>query len=90
MADIQSNFKMNDTGGIHITLDDPTFVRAETVLVNVRSGEVKALLQQKLHSLGNAPANIIAALRSRDDVTLHATRIDGSHLELRSHVVLTH
>jgi len=90
MSDIQSNFKLHDNGGIHITLDDPTFVRAETVLVNIRSGEVKALLQQKLHSLGNAPANIIAAFKVKDDVVLHATRIDGSHLELRSHVVLTH
>jgi hypothetical protein len=90
MSDVHSCFKLKDNGGIHITLDDPTFVRAETVLVNVKSGEVKALLQQKLHSLGIAPANIILALKSRDDVTLHATRIDGSCLELRSHVVLTH
>jgi 16S rRNA (guanine527-N7)-methyltransferase len=54
MSDVHSCFKLKDNGGIHITLDDPTFVRAETVLVNVKSGEVKALLQQKLHSLGIA------------------------------------
>jgi hypothetical protein len=64
MADIHSSFKLKDNGVIHITLDDPTFVRAETVLVNVNSGEVKALLHQKLHSLGIAPANIIVALKN--------------------------
>lgn len=90
MADISSSFKLKDNGGIHITLDDPTFVRAETVLVNIKSGEVSALLQQKLHSLGEAPANVMTAFQNKCDVTLTAIRIDGSCLELRSHVVLTH
>ena len=90
MADIQSSFKLHDNGGIHITLDDPTFVRAETVLVNIKSGEVSALLQQKLHSLGAAPANVMTAFQKNCDVTLRAIRIDGSCLELRSHIVLIH
>jgi hypothetical protein len=90
MADIQSSFKLHDNGHVHITLDDPTFVRAETVLVNIKSGEVSALLQQKLHSLGSAPENIMGAFQKKCDVTLSATRIDGSCLELRSHIVLTH
>lgn len=90
MADIQSSFKLHDNGGVHITLDDPTFVRAETVLVDLKSGEVQALLQQKLHSLGAAPANLMAAFECRSDVTLSATRIDGSCLELRSHIVILH
>ena len=90
MADIQSSFKVHNNGGIHITLDDPTFVRAETVLVDLVSGEVHALLQQKLHSLGEAPANVVEAFVTNSDVTLSATRIDGSCLELRSHVVILH
>lgn len=90
MADIHSSFKLQDNGGISIMLDDPTFVRAETVLVDMASGEVSALLHQKLHSLGAAPANVINALRSERDVTLCATRIDGSPLMLRSHVVMWH
>lgn len=90
MADIHSSFQIRDNGGIHITLDDPTFVRAETVLVNISSGEVHALLQQKLHSLGAAPANIVKAFSENSDVMLTATRIDGSCLALRSHVVITH
>lgn len=90
MADIHSSFKVHDNGGVHITLDDPTFVRAETVLVNMKNGEISALLHQKLHSLGAAPANVIAALRHERDVTLSATRIDGSALQLRSHLVMTH
>jgi len=90
MPDILSSFKLHDNGGVHITLDDPTFVRAETVLVNIQSGEVQALLQQKLHSLGSAPANVMAAFKNNCDVMLNAIRIDGSHLSLKSHVVLTH
>jgi hypothetical protein len=33
---------------------------------------------------------VIAALRSEHNVTLSAVRIDGSALELRSHLVMTH
>lgn len=90
MSDIHSSFKLHDNGGVHITLDDPTFVRAETVLVDMRSGEVQALLQQKLHSLGAAPANVMAAFKNRGEVMLNAIRIDGSNLQLKSHVVILH
>ena len=90
MADIHSSFKLREDGGVHITLDDPTFVRAETVLVNLKSGEVQALLHQKLHSLGAAPDDIIALFENKRDVTLSATRIDGSNLQLRSHLVVMH
>ncbi|MBL8641668.1 MAG: hypothetical protein JNL76_06065 [Alphaproteobacteria bacterium] len=90
MPDIHSSFTLQDNGAIRITLDDPTFVRAETVLVDMESGEVHALLQQKLHSLGAAPANIMRAFSENSDVMLSATRIDGSSLVLRSHVVIWH
>lgn len=90
MSDIHSNFTLRDNGGVHIILDDPTFVRAETVLVDMRSGEIQALLHQKLHSLGSAPANIMAAFRENSDVILSAIRIDGSSLQLKSHVVILH
>lgn len=89
MADIHSSYKLH-ADGVHITLDDPTFVRAETVLVDLKSGEVQALLHQKLHSLGAAPMDIIALFENKCDVTLSATRIDGSHLQLRSHLVILH
>lgn len=87
MADICSSFEKH-VNGIRINLDDPTFVRAETVLVDMASGEVQALLQQKLHSLGEAPQHVLDVLRTERDVTLRAIRIDGSSLELRSHVVV--
>lgn len=90
MSDIHSSFTLQDNGVIRITLDDPTFVRAETVLVDATSGEVHALLQQKLHSLGPAPANVVRAFCESSDVMLSATRIDGSCLALRSHVVIWH
>ena len=90
MADVHSSFTLQDNGVIRITLDDPTFVRAETVLVDATSGEVHALLQQKLHSLGPAPANVVRAFCESSDVMLSATRIDGSCLALRSHVVIWH
>ena len=90
MPDIGSSFTLQDNGSVHIVLDDPTFVRAETVLVDMRSGEVSALLQQKLHSLGAAPVALVEAFRTTRDVMLSATRIDGSHLQLRSSVVLKH
>lgn len=90
MSDIHSSFRLQDNGGVHIILDDPTFVRAETVLVDMRSGEIQALLHQKLHSLGPAPANIMAAFRDNSDVMLSAIRIDGSNLQLKSHVVILH
>lgn len=90
MSDICSSFKCHEKGGVCITLDDPTFVRAETVLVDMASGEVQALLQQKLHSLGEAPEHVLNQLRTERDVTLRAVRIDGSSLELRSHVVVWH
>ena len=35
MADIHSSYKLH-ADGVHITLDDPTFVRAETVLVDLK------------------------------------------------------
>lgn len=90
MSDIHSSFSLRDNGGVHIFLDDPTFVRAETVLVDMRSGEVQALLHEKLHSLGAAPANIVAAFKENCEVMLSAVRIDGSSLQLRSHVVILH
>ena len=90
MSDIHSSFTLQDNGVIRITLDDPTFVRAETVLVNRASGEVHALLQQKLHSLGAAPESVMQAFFENSDVMLSATRIDGSCLALRSHVVIWH
>jgi hypothetical protein len=90
MADIHTSFSLHGNGAVRIILDDPTFVRAETVLVDLQSGEVQALLQQKLHSLGAAPANIVEAFRGHADVTLSAIRIDGSCLALKSHVVIVH
>lgn len=87
MADIHTQFQVQDNGLITILLDDPTFVRAETVLVNLRSGEISALLQQKLHSLGEAPDNVVRAFCKHTDVLLSATRIDGSSLSLKSHLV---
>lgn len=90
MSDIHSSFSLNDQGGVHILLDDPTFVRAETLLVDMRSGEIQALLHQKLHSLGAAPANIMAAFKDNCEVMLSAVRVDGSNLQLRSHVVILH
>jgi len=90
MADIHSSFKLHDNGAVHITVDDPTFVRAETVLIDMKSGEVQALLQQKLHSLGAAPHQIVQSFRNKTDVTLSATRIDGSCLSLRSQLVILH
>lgn len=90
MSDILASYEVQRGGGLSILLDDPTFVRAETVLVDLRSGEVSALLQQKLHSFGSAPANILTAFRENRDVMLKAVRIDGSHLELLSAVVLVH
>jgi hypothetical protein len=88
MSDIQSSFSVVDNGHIQITLDDPTFVRAETVLVNRQSLEVHALLQQKLHLLGALPSTLLMAFQKSSNVTLRAIRIDGSCLELKSQIVM--
>lgn len=90
MSDIHASYEIHHGGIVSITLDDPTFVRAESVLVNLASGEVSALLQQKIHSLGAAPSDIIELFRENRDVTLRAVRIDGSMLALRSEIVLVH
>lgn len=90
MPDIHASYEVLNEGIVAISIDDPTFVRADTVLVNLQSGEVSALLEQKLHSLGAAPSNVMQAFRENRDVMLRATRIDGSTLLLRSSVVLVH
>ncbi len=88
MSDIQSSFSVFDNGHIQITLDDPTFVRAETVLIDRQSRQVHALLQQKLHLLGDVPSNLFMAFQKSSNVTLRAIRIDGSCLELKSQIVM--
>ena len=57
-------------------------------MITRHNREAFALLHQKLHSLGEIPQDIMTAFCENRDVMLRATRIDGSVLEMRSHLVL--
>lgn len=90
MADIQTLFHVHETDGIHLTFDDPNFVRANMVVVDNKSGHVQALIDQKLYSLGTATQDILTAFCDKKSVLLSAVRTDGSVLELNAEVVLCH
>lgn len=88
MFDISSDFSVRDAGMVAISFDDPTFVRAESVLFDSSSGIVEVLLQGKLHPVGQVPEKLMLLFAENRDVILSAIRIDGSHLELTSRLVV--
>ncbi len=75
-------------GSVAIHFNDPNFVRAELIRVNVQSGCLEAILHEGAHEVGQVPKNLTDALARQSKVCLSAIRPDGSLLEMNAGVVV--
>lgn len=79
--DTRAAFIRNNTGDVCITFSDPTYVRAETIVVDEDSSAVYAILHERAHYLGNLSRAMATSFAKNDHVLLSALRPDGSILE---------
>jgi hypothetical protein len=84
MADVSSSFLRNGSGDVAIVFDDPTFVRAEIVLLDRSRGAVHALLHERLHLIGEVSRDMADMMCQKSDVLLSSVRPDGSVLDMRA------
>lgn len=88
MADISSGFMLNDAGRVAIVFDDPTFVRAETITLDLKDGTLHAILHEKYHHLGKVSGKMAEAFANNRHVLLTSKRGDGSIIDLRADLIV--
>lgn len=88
MADISSGFLLNQAGKVAIVFDDPTFVRAETITLDLKSGAVHAILHEHHHHLGEVSSRMAEAFACNSHVLLTSRRGDGSIIDLRADLIV--
>lgn len=88
MADISTGFLLNDAGKVAIVFDDPTFVRAETITLDLKSGSIHAILHEMYHHLGTLSAELAAAFSHNSQVLLTSKRGDGSIIDLQADLIV--
>lgn len=88
MADISSGFMLNGAGKVAIVFDDPTFVRAETITLDLKSGELYAILHEKQHHIGAVSERMAQAFAHNRHVLLTSRRGDGSVIDLNADLVV--
>ena len=88
MADISTGFLLNDAGKVAIVFDDPTFVRSETITLDLRSGEVHAILHEMHHHLGTISGELAEAFAGNSRVLLTSRRGDGSVIDLQADLIV--
>ncbi|MES2729831.1 MAG: hypothetical protein V4621_07025 [Pseudomonadota bacterium] len=70
--DTEAGFIRNHQGQIAIYLEDPGFVRSETIVLNMADLSLHAVLFENTHSLGRISPQMASGLRHGDPVTLYA------------------
>ena len=88
MADISTGFLLNDAGKVAIVFDDPTFVRAETITLDLKSGTLHAILHEMHHHLGTLSADLAKAFSYNSQVLLTSKRGDGSVIDLQADLIV--
>lgn len=84
---VASKVTSNGTS-VAIQFDDPNFVRAEWIRLDVQSGLLEAVLQEGSHEVGQVSKDLTDLLARQTHVVLSAVRPDGSILEMDANVVL--
>lgn len=84
--DAHATFLQNQRGEVCISMDDPAYVRAETVLIDRTDGSVHAILHESDHLLGHATPLMLKAMTDHGSALLSALRADGTLLEISAPV----
>ncbi len=84
MAHINAGFMQNVKGEIAIFLDDPGFVRAETIILDKADNSLHAVLFEGAHCLGTISASMAHGLRHGDEVTLYARPTENDVVDMRA------
>lgn len=88
MADISTGFLVNEAGKVAIVFDDPTFVRAETITLDLKSGALHAILHEMNHHIGTVSGNMATAFACNSHVLLTSKRGDGSIIDLQADLII--
>ncbi len=86
---ISAGYLQNAKGEMAIFLDDPGFVRAETIILDRADNSVHAVLFEGAHCLGQISAAMAKALRHGDEITLYARPTSGDVVDMRARLSIS-
>lgn len=84
MGIVNAGYLQNAKGEMAIFLDDPGFVRAETIILDRTDNSVHAVLFEGAHCLGQISSTMARALRHGDEITLYARPMAGDVVDMRA------
>lgn len=88
MSEISTGFMINQAGQVAIVFDDPNFVRSETIILDLATGTLHAVLHEQGLLIGNVSEAMAAAFANSTRVLLTSRRCDGSVLDLHADLVI--
>lgn len=86
---VEAAFLCNRHGEVCIAFADPSYVRAEIIVLDRSCGAVHAVMYESDHLLGYVSGPMVEAFAAREEVLLTATRSDGSVFELSAPVCIS-
>lgn len=85
---VRSEFRLNDKQKPSIEFIDPSYARANAVLLDPKSKGVHVLLHEGVFLIGNASDNFFETLMQSDDIELCANLPNGERVSLQAPVSL--
>ncbi len=79
---VNAAFMRNHRGEVCIAFPDPSWVRADSIIVDQRNGAVHAVIHESCNLLGHVSPAMAAAFVQRQAALLTALRPDGTVFEL--------
>jgi len=80
--EVNAAFMRNHRGAVCIAFSDPSYVRADAILVDRASGAVHAVLHENSCLIGHVSGGMVRAFTENREVLLTALRPDGTVFEL--------
>lgn len=79
------NFQcVSDGDQVSLVFNDPSYAKAEKILLDRESGALHAVLHENAHYLGRLDPDILAFFLNKQDVTLAGTNGQGKQIILRA------
>lgn len=85
---VRAKIGKNDKGSAEIHFFDPSYVRADSILVNRDERSVSAILHEQAHFIANIEHDLVELLDGLNEIELSAPHYEGGELRLKSAVTV--
>ncbi len=85
---VRAKIGKNDQGRAEIHFFDPSYVRADSILINRNDLSISAILHEQAHFIANIEHDVLELLDGLDEIQLSAPHYEGGELRLKSTITV--